>query len=85
MITNEHELFSNIIIESNMKKKDYMKPALCVVKIQHKRHILVSTMQTTGLDDDLTYDPNGGDQSQAWGRGHRSVWDDEDGWNDEDE
>ena len=35
-------------------KKDYMKPAMCVVELQHKTHLLIvsetSSISSTGLD-----------------------------------
>ena len=58
-----------------MIKKDYMKPAMRVVKIQYKSHILVNSVQTEGLEG-LGYDRNGGDQGDAWSR-QRTVWDEE--------
>ncbi len=37
-------------------KKDYMKPAMCVVELQHKTHLLQASqtngVQTTGLDSE---------------------------------
>ena len=60
-----------------MIKKDYMKPAMRVVKIQYKSHILVNSVQTKGLgSESLGYDRNGGDQGDAWSR-QRTVWDEE--------
>ena len=53
-----------------MIKKDYMKPAMTVVTLQHQTHILAGSfqgVQANGLDDDdLDYDSNGGDQGSAW-------------------
>ena len=52
-----------------MIKKDYKKPAIKVVTLQHQAHIpagSVTSVSTTGLDDDLDYDSNGGDQGLAW-------------------
>ena len=55
-----------------MIKKEYMKPVMKVMELQHKSQILVgsvTSVTTTGLDDDLILpddaEPNGG-----------SVWDD---------
>ena len=55
-----------------MTKKEYQKPVMEVIELQHKSQILagsVTSVTTTGLDDDLTLpddaEPNGG-----------SVWDD---------
>ena len=62
-----------------MIKKDYMKPAMRVVRIKTQAHLLnVSNTSTNGLGgDNLIYDKDGGDQGNAWSRGHRNVWDDE--------
>jgi len=57
-----------------MIKKEYMKPTMWVVKVQHQSHILAGSLRSvksSGLDseDDLQYDDfggNGGDQSYAW-------------------
>ncbi len=52
-----------------MIKKDYKKPAMKVVTLQHQAHILAGSLQgvqANGLDDDLDYDSNGGDQGLAW-------------------
>jgi len=57
-----------------MIKKEYMKPTMRVVKVQHQSHILAGSLRSvksTGLDDedDLQYDDvegNGGDQGTAW-------------------
>ena len=54
-----------------MIKKDYKKPAMKVVTLQHQAHILVGSLQgvkASGLDteDDLGYDSNGGNQNLAW-------------------
>ena len=52
-----------------MIKKDYMKPTLKVVKLQHSQHILASSysdIQTTSYDgDDPDYD----------GSSSGSIWD----------
>lgn len=62
-----------------MIKKDYMKPAMRVVRIKTQVHLLnVSNTSTSGLGgDNLGYDKNGGNQGNAWSRDHRSVWDEE--------
>ena len=78
--TNCHELSINysLITVSIMNKKAYQQPTMNVVKLQHKSHILVNSVQTKGLgSESLGYDRNGGDQGDAWSRDHRSVWDDE--------
>ena len=52
-----------------MIKKDYMKPTMNVVQLKHQTHILagsVRSVSTSGLDDDLGYDKDGGDQGYAW-------------------
>ena len=57
-----------------MIKKEYMKPTMRVVKVQHQSHILAGSLRSvksSGLDseDDLLYDDfggNGDDQSYAW-------------------
>lgn len=60
-----------------MIKKEYMKPAMRVVKLHTPQMIAVSQISTNGLgDDNLDYDKNGGNQGSAWSR-QRSVWDDE--------
>lgn len=52
-----------------MIKKEYQKPTVKVVKLQHQCQILAGSLQstsTTGLDSDLDYDRNGDDQKYAW-------------------
>ena len=54
-------------------KKEYMKPAMRVVELQHKRQLLQASqtkgVQTSGLDsgDDLEVSQEGGD-SNIWDR-----------------
>ena len=54
-------------------KKDYMKPAMCVVALQHKTHLLQASMlgsiKTAGLDsgDELEVSQEGGG-SNIWDR-----------------
>ena len=54
-------------------KKDYMKPAMCVVELQHKTHLLQASqtkrVQTSGLDsgDKLEVSQEGGG-SNIWDR-----------------
>ena len=54
-------------------KKDYMKPAMCVVELQHKTHLLIvsetNRVQTSGLDsgDKLEVSQEGGG-SDIWDR-----------------
>ena len=57
-----------------MIKKEYMKPTMRVVKVQHQSHILANSLRSvksSDLDneDDLQYDDfdgSGGDQGYAW-------------------
>ena len=54
-------------------KKNYMKPAMCVVELQHKTHLLQASqtnrVQTSGLDsgDELEVSQEGGG-SDIWDR-----------------
>ena len=51
-----------------MIKKDYMKPSLKVVKLQHSQHILAGSytgIQTTSTDDDGP-DYNGNSSGSIW-------------------
>ena len=54
-------------------KKDYMKPAMCVVELQHKTPLLQASqtniVQTSGLDrgDELEVSQEGGG-SNIWDR-----------------
>lgn len=61
-----------------MIKKAYEQPAMKVVQIQQTQLICASVndVTTNGLDDDLGYDNNGGDQGSAWARRHNGYWDD---------
>ncbi|MBQ9671931.1 MAG: hypothetical protein IJV34_03645 [Prevotella sp.] len=61
-----------------MIKKDYMKPTVKEVKILQAQMLCGSPtdVTTNGLDDDLGYDKNGGDQGGAWAR-RRKNWDDD--------
>jgi hypothetical protein len=57
-----------------MIKKEYMKPTMWVVKVQHQSHILAGSLrsvESNGLDskNDLQYDDfegTGGNQGSAW-------------------
>lgn len=52
-----------------MTKKEYMKPVMQVVALNHQSHILAGSLRSvtsSGLDDDLDYDDNGGNQGLAW-------------------
>jgi len=58
-------------------KKTYIHPAMMAVKLQHQNIICVSQASTTGLGtDNLQYEKNGGDQSDAWVK-QSSIWDSE--------
>ena len=54
-------------------KKDYMKPAMCVVELQHKTHLLIvsetSSISSTGLDsgEEIGVSDQGGG-SNIWDR-----------------
>ena len=54
-------------------KKDYMKPAMCVVELQHKTHLLIvsetSSISSTGLDsgEEIGVSDQGGDNN-IWDR-----------------
>ena len=46
-----------VIDFNRLPKQEYMKPAMKVIELQHKSQILagsVTSVKTTGLDDDLT-------------------------------
>ena len=49
-----------------MTKKEYQKPVMEVIELQHKSQILAGSVKTTGLDEDLTHsdDEEGG---SSWG------------------
>ena len=52
-----------------MIKKEYMKPTMQVVKVLHQSHLLagsLTSVQSSGLDDDLEYNNTSGDQGYAW-------------------
>ena len=59
-------------------KKNYQKPTMNVVKIQHQSHILAGSLTSTGGNTNITY--GGGGHGQAHSR-HNNVWD----WDDEDD
>ena len=52
---------------------------MMAVKLQHQSIICVSQTATQGLgSDNLNYDANGGNQSDAWTKeSNGSVWDEE--------
>ena len=50
-------------------KKDYSKPTVKVIQLQHQSHILAGSareMRVSGLSDEFYYDSNEGDGSDAW-------------------
>lgn len=50
-------------------KKDYRKPTVKVIQLQHQCHILAGSareMRVSGLSDEFHYDSNEGDGSDAW-------------------
>ena len=55
-----------------MTKKEYQKPVMEVIELQHKSQILagsVTSVSSTGLDDDLvrpTEDKSGNPWENAW-------------------
>ena len=65
-----------------MIKKEYMKPVMKVIELQHKSQILagsVTNLTTSGLDDedDLNKDDNPGDiWNEAMSRSN-TVWDED--------
>ena len=65
-----------------MKKKTYEKPEILVMQADMDQQILagsIAGVTTTGLDNDLGYDNDGGDQGSAWARKNDVAWDDEEG------
>ena len=57
-----------------MTKKEYMKPVMKVIELQHKSQILVgsvTSVTTTGLDDDDLSLPEDEDKS---GNSWESAW-----------
>lgn len=52
-----------------MIKKKYLNPTIQIVQLKHQCQILAGSfnVKTTGLgEDDLDYDDDGCDQSDAW-------------------
>ena len=50
-----------------MIKKEYMKPVMKGIELQHKSQILVGSVTTTGLDENLTLPDNEEPKSgQVW-------------------
>ena len=50
-------------------KKEYVKPNVQVIKLQHQCHILAGSareMRVSGLDDQFNYDSTEGDGSDAY-------------------
>ena len=64
-------------------KKNYQKPTMNVVKIQHQSHILAGSVNGTSGNAGFIYggaSSNGGNGTGAHSR-HNNVWD----WDDEDD
>jgi hypothetical protein len=56
-------------LNNNSMKKDYSKPTVKVVQLQHQCHILAGSareMRVSGLSDEFNYDSTEGDGSDAW-------------------
>ena len=54
-----------------MINKEYTKPTMLVVKVQHQSHILAGSLQSVrsiglGSENALQFDGSGGDQGHAW-------------------
>jgi hypothetical protein len=56
-------------LNNNSMKKDYSKPTVKVIQLQHQSHILAGSareMRVSGLSDEFHYDSTEGDGSDAW-------------------
>jgi hypothetical protein len=56
-------------LNNNSMKKDYSKPTVKVVQLQHQCQILAGSaqeMRVSGLSDEFHYDSTEGDGSDAW-------------------
>ena len=65
-----------------MIKRTYEKHEMQVMEADMDQQILagsIAGVTTTGLDDDLGYDNDGGDQGSAWVRKNDVFWDDYEG------
>lgn len=64
-----------------MIKKAYLQPVMTVSEMDLDEQLMVSSVQTTGLDDDnLSQDETFGDSwNDAMSR-RRNVWDDDEEW-----
>ena len=64
-----------------MIKKAYLQPVMTVSEMDLDEQLMVSSVQTTGLDDDnLSQDETFGDSwTDAMSR-RRNVWDDDEEW-----
>ena len=61
-----------------MTKKVYMQPVMAVLEADTEQQILAASIHTSGLGDELDYDDQGGDQSDAWVKDNGRVnWDDD--------
>ena len=69
-----------VIDFNRLPKQEYQKPAMLVIMTDLEQQILtgsVSTVKTTGLDEDLNKDDNPGDSwNDAMSRSN-SVWDED--------
>lgn len=56
-------------LNKGLMKKEYQKPTVQVVQLQHQCQILAGSaqeMRVSGLSDEFYYDSNEGDGSDAW-------------------
>ena len=63
-----------------MTKKEYMKPVMKVIELQHKSQILagsVTSVTTSGLDEDLNKDDNPGNTWDDAMSRRKNDWDEE--------
>ena len=59
-------MIKKVIDFNRLPKQEYQKPVMKVIELQHKSQILagsVTSVMTSGLDEDLNKDDNPGD---AW-------------------
>jgi hypothetical protein len=59
-----------------MTKRNYLQPAMKVVLLNTRQHILTDSVKTTGLDDPLKKGGSGDSWGGAMGR-RNNAWDDE--------
>ena len=62
-----------------MTKKTYMQPVMAVLEADTEQQILAYSVHSEGLgSDELGYDDQGGNLSDAWVKGNDRVnWDDD--------